>query len=68
MCVCVCVCVYVSHTLSSSEELPHKYLHLNLYLKEKWEEKLHNYMDVKLYENEYDQVYNNLFSWKINPG
>ena len=22
-------------------------------------------MDVQLYENEYDQVYNNLFSWKI---
>ena len=48
ICVCICVCVYtyiyiyiyiyvyiyVSHTLSSSEELPHKYLHLNLYLKE----------------------------------
>ena len=54
VCVCVCIntyiCIYISHTLFSSEELPHKCLHLNLYLKEKWEEKLYNYLYVELYE------------------
>ena len=49
--MCVYVYIYISYTRSSSEELPQKYLHLNLYLKEWWKEQLHKYMNVKLYEN-----------------